>query len=86
MYEHAIGHVRQPVQKLVDTTILFFRPPARKKRMQASLLSRALRRDVPLRSICRESLPCVRGGGRAERGRRGCFFFGFFVNSFRFCL
>ncbi|MBQ6274908.1 MAG: hypothetical protein IJK63_11880 [Oscillospiraceae bacterium] len=27
MSEHAIGHVRPPVQKLVDTLILFSRPP-----------------------------------------------------------
>ena len=38
--EHAIGHVRPPVQKLVDTLISFSRPPqAKKKCKQVSSLA-----------------------------------------------
>ena len=48
------------------TPLFSFSSPARKKRMQASLLSHALRREVPLRSNCRKSLPLCKDFSRCK--------------------
>ena len=53
MSAHAGGMCGNQFKNWLPHLYSLFSSPARKKRMQASLLSHALRRDDPLRSNCR---------------------------------